>query len=495
MYYKIKGKVKNLDGGSLHRRVMVFERENFAKIAETYSSSIDGTYEMSVATDDPVLVMAVPDSGDDANARVYDLVVPKHDPIVVPTGIGIAGQPGFGVGVAAVIPTGFTPMEGYSDPYHDNYGNYRVESDGSIMVWIPAFYYKWGTGSNGVTLNDVSIKDLADYIDPDAASADGYAIHRAFIDGGEIKSGVFVDKYGNSKNPTLNVPSSLKYGNVLHTAASPAGASMSTLGLPNAYYSCIDASKLRGTGFFCMSVFIWAAIAMLSHAHGIASASTQYCGWWGATHNYPKGNDNSGNSTTDSSSMRFYGTTISGYTTILSGSAWPVSKSTHNGQACGIAEVCGNVWNVVPGLNFNGTNFMVLKESFSMKDATSGTSAVTDMWSNTPYDVLSTTLSDFSTSAGWVYRTNASQVYAGDTDRTSIGYKQTCMGIPMPGNVSATNPNYMGGGIYKSMTNQLCPIAFGAWYDALIAGVGALALYDSRANSSCGVGLRSAFYV
>jgi hypothetical protein len=193
--------------------------------------------------------------------------------------------------------------------------------------------------------------------------------------------------------------------------------------------------------------------------------------------------------------MRFYGTTISGYTTILSGSAWPVSKSTHNGQACGIAEVCGNVWNVVPGLNFNGTNFMVLKESFSMKDATSGTSAVTDMWSNTPYDVLSTTLSDFSTSAGWVYRTNASQVYAGDTDRTSIGYKQTCMGIPMPGNVSATNLNYMGGGIYKSRTNQLCPIAFGYWSDALNAGVGALALHSSRADSYNAVGFRSAFYV
>jgi hypothetical protein len=153
------------------------------------------------------------------------------------------------------------------------------------------------------------------------------------------------------------------------------------------------------------------------------------------------------------------------------------------------------VWNVVPGLNFNGTNFMVLKESFSMKDATSGTSAVTDMWSNTPYDVLSTTLSDFSTSAGWVYRTNASQVYAGDTDRTSIGYKQTCMGIPMPGNVSATNPNYMGGGIYKSRTNQLCPIAFGNWSDALNAGVGALYLSSSRTNSYSTVGFRSAFYV
>lgn len=495
MYYKIKGKVKNLDGGSLHRRVMVFERENFAKIAETYSSSIDGAYEMSVATDDPVLVMAVPDSGDDANARVYDLVVPKHDPIVVPTGIGIAGQPGFGVGVAAVIPTGFTPMEGYSDPYHDNYGNYRVESDGSIMVWIPAFYYKWGTGSNGVALNDVSIKDLVDYSDPEAASLDGYALHRAFIDGGTIKTGVFVDKYGNSKNPTLNVPSSLKYGNVLHTAASPAATSMSTLGLPNAYYSCLDASKLRGAGFFCMSIFIWSAIAMLSHAHGVASASTQYCGWWGATHNYPKGNNASGNSTTDADSMKFYGTTVSGYTTILSGSAWPVSKSTHNGQACGIAEVCGNVYNVVPGLNFNGTNFMVLKESFSMKDATSGTSSATDVWSNTPYDVLATTLSDFSTSAGWVYRTSATQVYASDTDRTSVGYKQTCMGIPMPGNVSATNPNYMGGGIYKSITNQLCPIAFGYWDGALDAGVGALHLNGSRTDSYTTVGFRSAFYV
>ena len=59
--------------------------------------------------------------------------------------IGIPGQPGFGVGICpGPLPAGMGGISGYTDPLSNSYGNYRF-SDGSEMVWIPAFYYKWGT--------------------------------------------------------------------------------------------------------------------------------------------------------------------------------------------------------------------------------------------------------------------------------------------------------------------------------------------------------------
>ena len=64
--------------------------------------------------------------------------------------IGVAGQAGFGVGVCpGPLPAGMGGLPDYQNVLSDNYGNYQY-SDGSVMCWIPAFYYKWGTGANGV---------------------------------------------------------------------------------------------------------------------------------------------------------------------------------------------------------------------------------------------------------------------------------------------------------------------------------------------------------
>ena len=51
--------------------------------------------------------------------------------------IGTPGQRGFGVGICPTPPAGFSPLTGFNDPSHDNYGNY-LYSDGSTMVWVPA---------------------------------------------------------------------------------------------------------------------------------------------------------------------------------------------------------------------------------------------------------------------------------------------------------------------------------------------------------------------
>ena len=63
--------------------------------------------------------------------------------------IGIPGQMGFGVGICplANLPTGMTPMAGYDQLGHDNYGNYQF-TDGSVMIWVPKFYYRYAHAAN-----------------------------------------------------------------------------------------------------------------------------------------------------------------------------------------------------------------------------------------------------------------------------------------------------------------------------------------------------------
>ncbi len=101
--------------------------------------------------------------------------------------IGAPGQPGFGVGIAPELPPGFTALPGYTDVLSDNYGNYQY-SDGSIMCWVPAFYYKYGTGSNGLAVNECDVKAFDAYPSGSKAHADGSALHRAFSDGGQGKN-------------------------------------------------------------------------------------------------------------------------------------------------------------------------------------------------------------------------------------------------------------------------------------------------------------------
>ena len=68
-----------------------------------------------------------------------------------PSNIGVAGGQGFGVGVypgskAELAAMGLTPLPGYDDPSHENYGNYQ-HTNGSIMCCVPAFVYRLGRSS------------------------------------------------------------------------------------------------------------------------------------------------------------------------------------------------------------------------------------------------------------------------------------------------------------------------------------------------------------
>lgn len=288
-----------------------------------------------------------------AHVGIYHAVTP---------GIGLAGQQGFGVGVyPGALPAGYSALSGSSDPGSDNYGNYQY-SDGSIMCWIAKFYYRIGNASSPrfavYGANAIDIADASAFTDTLAANASGYALHRAFIDGGAEKAGFFVDKYQCSNN--AGVASSLKNGAPLSTAAAHNPiASLTGNGktVANLYGACIVAAKTRGDDFHCISRFQWAALALLASAHGQAATAATYCAWYDATgvKNYPKGNNNNALKDVDDTTVAWESdgypncgkTGSAGYG---GGAGNLFAKSTHNGQNCGVADLNGNMWEVNIGM-------------------------------------------------------------------------------------------------------------------------------------------------
>ena len=284
--------------------------------------------------------------------------------------IGVPGGVGFGVGLCptAILPAGMTPMDGYNVLGNNNYGNYRF-TDGSVMIWVPKFYYRIAHASNptyGVHgVNSVDIKGTDTYATTALANAAGYALHRAFIDEDEEKSGFFVDKYMVSKvaNGAGFTAASIKNGLPLSSAAAHNPFAGCTGGA-NFYYSAIDLAHRRdgvdgavnaSSIFFCCSRFIYGALALLALAHGQASTSTTNCAWYHATYNYPKGLNNNqapvsgviSNADVDDNTLTYVS---DGYSNCgKTGSGSPFAKTTHNGQNCGVADLNGLMYEITIG--------------------------------------------------------------------------------------------------------------------------------------------------
>lgn len=408
--------------------------------------------------------------------------------------IGKAGHPGFAVGICPALPAGFTVLPGTNFPSSDQYGNYQF-SDGSIMVWVPAYYYKYGTGANGLAVNVVSVKAEWEYATVAAANADGYALHRAFYDNGAVQRGVFVDKYKCSNN--AGTASSIKLGIPLSSSAANAPFSGLTGAPANSYYGAIAAAKTRGANFFSSSLFIRAALALLSLAHAQASTSTTYCAWYssGST-NFPKGCNNNALGDAQDGALTFTGT---GYlTTNKTGSANVLAKTTHNGQNCGVADVNGTIWEICLGITSDAANIYILKPASQMKAITAGNTLATDAWGATGiaalYDNLGTTFG-----ALWATGVNrttafgaATQVF--DAAINGNAWNATGAGVPLAGGVGGTNA-FGNDGLWDYKPNEMCPISGGGWDASSSAGAWALYLGYGRGTSYNYVGFRAALYL
>ena len=410
--------------------------------------------------------------------------------------IGTPGGRGFGVGICpGPLPSGMAPVSsGTFDKFHDDYGNY-IYTDGSIMCWIPAFYYKWGTGSNGLSVNAVSIQPLSAYADEATANAAGYALDRAFYDGGVAQKGVFVDKFQCSNNG--GVASSIRNGNPLSSNSAHNAFSGLTGAPANYYYGAIAAAKTRGSSFFCNSRFIFAMLARLAYAHAQASTSTTYCGWYHATNNFPKGCNNNALRDVNDTSVIYVS---DGYSTCgKTGSANYFNRTTHNGQNSGVADLNGNMWEVTPGLTSDGTNLYILNTSVAMKNVTGGNTLATDLWGATGiaalYTSLGTTYQSLTDSDTVKYYGSTSQVFSAATSGND--WAAAGLGIPLLAGTGGTNA-FGSDGLWDyapSGRNELCPVSGGGWSNSSDAGVWAFFLAAVRGNSDHPVGFRSALYL
>jgi len=432
--------------------------------------------------------------------------------------IGTPGSPGFGVGICPVasLPAGMNPMPGSGELGHDNYGNYQF-TDGSIMCWFPRFYYRIGHASNptyGVYgANSIDIKGVDTYATTAAANADGYALHRAFIDGGVEKLGFFRDKYKCSKvaKGTGYTAASIKNGLPLSSAAAHNPFSGLTGG-EDYYYSAIDLAHRRdgvngavnaSSIFFCSSQFMRGAIAMLSMAHGQAALSTANCAWYHATYNYPKGCNNNALRDIDDTTVIWE---PDGYSTCgktgsagYGGGAGNVfAKSTHNGQNCGSADDNGLMYEISLGVTCDGANFYVAKQATVMKTFTNGDNVLaTDHWGASGiagmFDAL--TVPFITGNDGWAYfGNNANQVLAEEISGNS--WLLTGLGFPdAAAGLSAAGTNLFGkDGLYRYIIDKLCLLVAFYWLHAPSAGVWGAGWADARHGSYYAVSFRAACY-
>ena len=411
------------------------------------------------------------------------------------TNIGIAGTQGFGVGLCKNLLSGFSKMTGTDDTASENYGNYQY-TDGSVMCWIPAFYYMIGTGSNGLAINIVDIKDYSYYADVATANVAGYALHRAFYNAGVVQTGVFVDKYQCSNNG--GIASSIKLGNPLSSALvhNPfSGLTGLTTG-DNILGGAFKAAKTRGVKFFCNSRFIFSALALLSLAHAQAATSTTACAWYDAAGitNFPKGNNNNSLKDTNDATVTYI---TDGYPNCgQTGSASNLAKTAHNGQSCGVVDLNGNLWEINTGFISNGTNYYLLKTSVDINALTGGNTLSTDAWGaasiTANYDLLGATYGALTASSTAKTLGAETQIFDGAVSGTA--WAATGSGIPLLTGIGGTNQ--MGNDVlYDYRLNEMCARVGGFWSGGSSAGVWALTLNGDRANSGSHIGFRSALYL
>lgn len=417
--------------------------------------------------------------------------------------IGVPGQQGFGVGIAPSLPDNFAKLYGTDDPASDAYGNYQY-SDGSVMVYIPAFFYKYGTGSNGLALNFCDIKPFAAYASVAAANAAGYALPRALYNGGTIRPGFFYDKYKCSLNGT--VASSIKNGICLSSAvrgglSSSVFASCTGNGQTpaNTLGGAIAAAKSRGNQFFAHSQFMRAALALLANAHASASTSTAYCAWYdpaGVT-NFPKGCNNNALGDSQDASIAYLSDGASGQNSVRTGSANFFSKTTHNGQNCGVADLNGVIYDSEPfGLTADGTSYYLLNTAADLTSLTGGNTLASDTWGAAALAALYTSLGatyESLTAANTDKKMgSAAQVLSAATSGTA--WAAAGAGIPLLAGTGGSN-QFGNDYFYDARTNEMCVRSGAAWNSPSSAGPWARYLVSSRSDSYYNYGFSSACYL
>ena len=448
----------------------------------------------------------------------HDNVATQYSIVVHAGGlIGVQGAQGFGVGeYIGSLPAGFSVMTGHSDPASVNFGNYQY-SDGSVLVFIPRFYYRIGNASSPryatYGANAIDIVGIDTYATEAAANAAGYTMHRAFKDGGVDKSGFFIDKYIASKNGSTSCKSvSLGVPISLTTDVNYTNSNGMT-GCTGIYADAITLSRARGAGFNCASVFMYQALALLALAHAQASSNTTNCAWYNATHNFPKGCNSGALSDANDAAVTFTSAGDTGSANKpKTGSGSQFAKTTHNGQSCGVADVNGAMYQVAIGITAIGSsatdtteqadgNAYVLKSSVSISALTAGWTAGAsgnDAFGDaahlaTLYDSI-TPLFPWGATGTVRFGNGSTGVF--DTATSGTGWLRTGSGVQgTAGATSTSGTNQFGVDVcYRFNRANLFVLVAGTWSDSTAAGIFYRNYVGHRAESSPNTGFRASYY-
>ena len=437
--------------------------------------------------------------------------------------IGKPGHAGFGTGTYPVqLPSGFTELSGTHDVLSPEYGNY-LYLDGSVMVWKPAFYYRIGHPSNPTFSmygsNSVDIKPEYHFNTVESANANGYVLHRAFVNANKKTMGFMIDKFQCSDN--AGIASSIRNRAPLTCSSDSSPLSALHNSPTNTLGGAWLAAKSRGPMFHVATRFQYAACALLSLAHGQAATSSQHCAWYSEnrTSNFPKGNNNGAFGDVNDNTLYWQ---PSGYSSIGNTGSPGVTgdpnnifaKTTDNGQHCGVADLNGNIWEITQGITKPGATeednsthghtvpFFVIKTSIDVNQLTGtwnqpfsafgNTTHLSTLYDNVQFDQFGVTSSTFRFGNS---ATPTAQVLSNLT--TNPQYTYTGLGIYNTNRKSVNGINLFGNDIvYEAHTSNLCAVSGGQSFGLLSgSGIWTLDLRYSRARSDAHTGFRASAYL
>jgi len=232
-----------------------------------------------------------------------------------------------------VIPSGATDL-----------GNGEIQtSDGSRWVWFPKYYYKINAdGSGGMIFYTEAV-----------ATAEGCTLHPAFIVGGVEIPGFYLAKYQACQpdatvysKGSLAVNPTLTAGNSAHACKTKSGVvPWAEITYANAKVACENMNGVLGltNKIHLMRNVEWGALAL-------------WCLIFKGS-KFPRGNNNSGSDTDfPGEGSGTADPTQTGRTLTGTGPAtW-----YHNGLTTGIADLNGNVWEFVDGIEVDSSgNFRI----------------------------------------------------------------------------------------------------------------------------------------
>ena len=492
---KIEGRAKKYDGTAIDY-VSIFNWVD-GKCIEQVIPDATGAWEYDYFSDLEVGITYVADGCEPITHGAYYFNA-TSDTVI--NDIGVQGTVSFGIGITDNLPSGMSEMVGTTVNGHENYGNYQY-SDGSVMCWIPMFYYRWAGADSPRAIkygaNSLDVKSKYDFDNVEAANAAGYAVHRAFYDNGQLKDGFFVDKYLCSNNNST--ASSIK--NRIPLSSSSAAAPFSGLtGSPaNNFAGAIDAVKTRGSEFFVTTLFVQKALSLLSTAQAQAATSVDDCAWYDPMDvtNYPKGSNNNALGDFDDATIKYTGT---GYLKVANtGSGLPFAKTTHNGHSNGVSDINGNMYEICLGITHLSGVFYALKTSSKVSSLTSGASVSTDAWGSAGieanYESLGENIGALTgASLNMMMGSGTNQVFSGAT--SGKDWQASCAGIPLFTGVSSVGTDLFGhDNFYHKRAENVSPFSGGYYGDVARAGVWNLSLNQVRTYSTFAAGVRAALYV